>query len=111
MIESERPPKVTDYQHYRCEEVFAALLGWLRAHGVQGNKPLHQMHKPYGSALADLHGLHATSNGLRHADIRTTSAFYVAGPQPNATVFPRDFSRYCEEPAGWVAGKLVEDSV
>jgi len=22
-----------------------------------------------------------------------------------------DFSRYCDEPAGWVAGKLVEDSV
>jgi integrase len=77
VIESERPPKVTDYQHYRCEEVFAALLGWLRAHGVQGNKPLHQMRKLYGSALADLHGLHAASSGLRHADIRTTSAFYA----------------------------------
>jgi len=29
------------------------------------------------SALADLHGLHAASSGLRHADIRTTSAFYA----------------------------------
>jgi integrase len=77
VIESERPPKVADYQHYRCEKVFAALLGWLREKGVQGNKPLHQMRKLYGSALADLHGLHAASSGLRHADIRTTSAFYA----------------------------------
>ena len=77
VIESECLPKVNDYQHYRCEEVFAALLGWLREKGVQGNKPLHQMRKIYGSALADLHGLHAASSGLRHADIRTTSAFYA----------------------------------
>jgi hypothetical protein len=77
IIESERPPKITDYQHYRCEKVFQALLGWLREKGVQGNKPLHQMRKLYGSALADLHGLHAASSGLRHADIRTTSAFYA----------------------------------
>jgi hypothetical protein len=35
------------------------------------------MHKPCGSAPADLHGLHAASSGLRHADIRTTSAFYA----------------------------------
>jgi integrase len=77
VIESDRLPKVTDYQHYRCEETFVALLSWLRDKGVQGNKPLHQLRKLYGSALADLHGLHAASSGLRHADIRTTSAFYA----------------------------------
>src|SRR5262249_20683149 len=77
ILESGRPPKSVDYQHYRCEETFQALLGWLRARGVQGHKPLHTMRKLYGSALADLHGLHAASSGLRHADIRTTSAFYA----------------------------------
>jgi integrase len=77
VLESDRSPKSVSYQHYRCENVFAALLGWLRSKGVQGNKPLHQMRKLYGSALADLHGLHAASSGLRHADIRTTSAFYA----------------------------------
>jgi integrase len=77
VIESDRLPKFVDYQHYRCEEVFAALLEWLRSKGVEGNKPLHTMRKLYGSALADLHGLHAASSGLRHADIRTTSAFYA----------------------------------
>jgi hypothetical protein len=34
--------------------------------GVTGNKPLHTLRKLYGSALADLHGLHAASSGLRH---------------------------------------------
>ena len=77
VIESFRSPKATDYQHYRCEEVFCALLGWLRARGVRGNKPLHALRKLYGSALADLHGLAVASSGLRHADLRTTAGFYV----------------------------------
>jgi integrase len=77
VIESDREPKSVNYQHYRCEETFAGLLCWLREKGVQGNKPLHQLRKLYGSAIADLHGLHAASSGLRHADIRTTAAFYV----------------------------------
>jgi integrase len=77
VIESDREPKSVDYQHYRCEETFQALLQWLRAKGVQGHKPIHVLRKLYGSALADLHGLHAASSGLRHADIRTTHEFYA----------------------------------
>ena len=77
VIESDRAPKSVNYQHYRCEETFKALLAWLRGKGVQGNKPIHSLRKLYGSALSDMHGLHAASSGLRHADIRTTSAFYA----------------------------------
>jgi integrase len=77
VLESNRSPKSVSYQRYRCQETFQFLLGWLRSKGVQGNKPLHALRKLYGSALADLHGLHAASSGLRHADIRTTSAFYA----------------------------------
>lgn len=77
VLESDSAPKSVNYQHYRCEETFRALVDWLKAKGVQGNKPLHALRKLYGSALADLHGLHAASSGLRHADIRTTSAFYA----------------------------------
>jgi integrase len=77
VLESGRAPKAVLYQHYRCEETFKALLGWLREKGVQGNKPIHQLRKLYGSALADLHGIHAASSGLRHADLRTTSEFYA----------------------------------
>jgi integrase len=80
VIESDRPPipaRPVDYEYYRCEPTFKALVEWLRSKGVRGNKPLHALRKFYGSALADLHGLHAASSGLRHADIRTTSAFYA----------------------------------
>jgi integrase len=77
VIETAREPKVVNYQWYRCEEVFVYLLGWLRAKGVQGNKPLHALRKLYGSVLAEKHGIHAASSGLRHADIRTTAEFYA----------------------------------
>jgi hypothetical protein len=77
VLESKRMPKSVSYQHYRCQEIFESLLAWLREKGVQGNKPLHTLRKFYGSMLADLHGLHAASSGLRHADIRTTSSFYA----------------------------------
>jgi len=77
VLESNRVPKSVSYQTYRCEETFQSLLEWLRSKGVQGNKPLHALRKLYGSALADQFGLHMASSGLRHADLRTTSAFYL----------------------------------
>jgi hypothetical protein len=77
VLESNRPPKAVGYQTYRCQETFQALLGWLRAKGVQGDKPLRQLRKLYGSALADQFGLLAASPALRHANVTTTSAFYV----------------------------------
>jgi integrase len=77
VIESDRAPKLVSYQWYRCEAVFDYLLEWLRGKGVQGNKPFHALRKLYGSVLAERHGIHAASSGLRHADIRTTSEFYA----------------------------------
>jgi integrase len=77
VIESDREPKLVNYQWYRCESVFEYLLGWLRGKGVQGVKPFHALRKLYGSVLAERHGIHAASSGLRHADIRTTSEFYA----------------------------------
>jgi integrase len=77
VIESDREPKSVAYQWYRCEAVFDSLLAWLRAKGVQGSKPFHQLRKLYGSALAEAHGIHVASSGLRHADLRTTSEFYA----------------------------------
>jgi len=76
VIESAREPKLVSYQWYRCEAVFEYLLGWLHGKGVQGIKPFHALRKLYGSVLAERHGIHAASSGLRHADIRTTSEFY-----------------------------------
>jgi integrase len=77
VIESARRPKATDYQFYRCEEVFQELLDWLRSKGVQGNKLLHALRKLYGSTLNDLHGIYAASVGLRHANVATTTEFYA----------------------------------
>lgn len=77
VIESDRDPKSVPYEWYRCQAVFDSLLGWLRAKGVQGTKPFHQLRKLYGSALAEAHGIHVASSGLRHADLRTTSDFYA----------------------------------
>lgn len=77
VIESKRAPKSVNYQNYRCDETFQALLQWLRLKGVQAQKPFHVLRKLYGSAMADQHGLHAASSGLRHADIRTTHEFYA----------------------------------
>ena len=56
---------------------FVEAASRLRDKGVQGNKPLHTLRKMYGAALADMHGLHVASSGLRHADIRTTAEYYI----------------------------------
>jgi integrase len=77
VLESNRSPKSTNYQIYRCEKTFQSLLEWLRAKGVQGTKKLHVLRKLYGSALADQFGLLAASSALRHANVTTTSAFYL----------------------------------
>jgi integrase len=77
VLESDRPPLSLDYEYYRCQPTFQALINWLRTKGVTGNKPFHALRKMYGSALADLHGLAVASSGLRHADLRTTAGFYV----------------------------------
>jgi integrase len=77
VIESNREPKVVSFQRYRCEATFAYLLGWLRGKGVEGNKPFHALRKLYGSVLAEKHGIHAASSGLRHSNIRTTMEFYA----------------------------------
>ena len=84
VLESKRAPKAVSYQWYRCAETFDFLLSWLRAKGVQGNKPFHALRKLYGSALAGSHGIHAAAIGLRHTDIRTTSEHY-ADSRPRLT--------------------------
>ena len=78
VIESENAarPEAT-YSHYRCERTFEALTKWLRAHGVNGNTPLHTLRKEYGSQMCAKHGIYAASHALRHADIAITSQHYL----------------------------------
>jgi integrase len=77
VIESDQKPRNVAYQHYRCGAVFDALLVWLRAKGVEGQKPFHNLRKLYGSVMAQEHGLAVASGALRHADLRTTAEFYI----------------------------------
>jgi len=65
------------YEHYRCTSLFEKLIAWLRAHGVNGQKPLHTLRKEYGSQVTARFGIFAAQQMLGHADISTTSAHYL----------------------------------
>jgi integrase len=78
VIESSHKPKPgVLYQYYRCQDAFKKLTEWLRKHGVKTNKPLHTLRKEYGSQINAMHGIHAASRALRHADIRVTNEYYT----------------------------------
>jgi integrase len=78
VVESVRSPKPgVMYFHYRCQEHLKRLTGWLRAQGVNANKPLHTLRKEYGSQVCAQFGIHAASRALRHADIGVTAQFYT----------------------------------
>jgi integrase len=79
VVESAGEPPAPDapYGTYRCAEEMRGLLGWLRAKGVNGGKPLHTLRKEFGSQINARYGLTAASEMLRHADIAVTAAHYV----------------------------------
>jgi integrase len=73
---NEAQPDAT-YDHYRCSHLFDKLILWLKAHGVHGTKPLHQLRKECGSQFCDKHGVFATSEMLGHSDISVTANHYL----------------------------------
>jgi integrase len=78
VIESDGQPRSgVSYSFYRCQDVFDRLTTWLRKNGVKTNKPLHTLRKEFGSQVCALHGVHAASRQLRHADIAITNMFYT----------------------------------
>jgi integrase len=62
---------------YRCSAVFEKATGWLRTHGVEGNKALHTLRKEAGAIVATRDGIFAASRFLRHAGIEVTAAHYA----------------------------------
>ena len=77
VIESDREPKATDYEWYRCRPVFVRLVSWLREKGVQGFSPIHSMRKLFGFEMCSQFGIHAASSALRHSSIAITAAVYT----------------------------------
>ena len=66
-----------NYRKYRAERTWKRLISWLRAQGVNAQKPNHELRKEAGSIINEKFGLHSASEFLRHADISTTSKSYV----------------------------------
>lgn len=62
---------------YRCDEVFEALIKWLRSHGITERKPIHTLRKELGAMVSTQDGIYAASRILRHATLNTTVDHYV----------------------------------
>ena len=62
---------------YRSETVFRRVYTWLRAHGVEGRKPIQTLRKEAGSMICNQFGIYAASRFLRHADTQVTVQHYV----------------------------------
>jgi integrase len=78
VIECPIPPRPeARYSHYRCQNLFQRLAGWLHDHGVEGGRPIHTLRKEYGSQVNAKHGIYAASRALRHADIGITNQHYL----------------------------------
>ena len=53
------------------------MLIWLKAHGVNGRKPLHALRKEYGSLINEKYDLVTAKELLRHSSVAVTAAHYV----------------------------------
>lgn len=79
VIESPYPPPpfgIRD-RRCRCRDVFGRLISWLRVNGVNGNKPLHELRKEFGSIVARKSDLFTASRMLGHANLDVTQHFYT----------------------------------
>ena len=78
VVESDRMPIMdATYTTYRCDKAFDGLLRWLKEKGITAQKPLHELRKEFGSAIANEHGIFAASRALRHTDIGITTRHYA----------------------------------
>jgi integrase len=53
------------------------VVDWLRDHGVDSQKPLHELRKELGALATAAHGIYGASRLLRHSNIATTEAHYT----------------------------------
>ncbi|QIF02898.1 tyrosine-type recombinase/integrase [Roseimicrobium sp. ORNL1] len=79
VIESQQKPNYHKRKnaYYRANVHFRRLAVWLKAHGVDGRKPIHQLRKECGSIIATSSGILAAKSVLRHSTIDITAKFYA----------------------------------
>lgn len=78
VIESHRPVHHRSQKRsYRAEHHFKRLNTWLREHGVNADKPMHEMRKEFGALINARYGIYAASRALRHSQIAITVAHYT----------------------------------
>ncbi len=76
------PRKTSGWDHYRADKLYTDLCRWLRAKGVEAQKPIHTLLKEFGKLIAEKMGLFAASLGLRHSSISVTEIFYAGDDRP-----------------------------
>lgn len=62
----------------RGRAVAQRLCEWLRGHGLDVKKPIHELRKICGSLIATDHGLYAAKEMLGHSSVAITEGFYAA---------------------------------
>lgn len=63
--------------YYRCDDTFVRVAKWLRANGVDSDRPIHVLRKEFGSIINAQSDIFTAMNQLRHSSIGTTAAFYA----------------------------------
>lgn len=63
--------------YYRCEDTFVRAAKWLRANGVDSDRPIHVLRKEFGSIINAQSDIFTAMTQLRHSNIATTAAFYA----------------------------------
>lgn len=95
VLESEREPNANSaVTFYRAETTFDALIKWLRAHGINTNKPIHTLRKEFGSLICEAADIYTASRQLGHSSIAVTAAYYTenrrrVAPQIGAMLNPQ----------------------
>lgn len=79
------PRKTGGWQHYRAHRPLTDLCDWLRAKGVDSQKPIHTLRKEFGKLITEKLGLFAASLALRHQDTSVTAIYYADDTRPKHT--------------------------
>jgi hypothetical protein len=66
----------------RQERVQTRLNEWVKAHGVEADKGIHELRKWFGSYLVNEKTAWVAKGALRHQSVETTEQFYAAASMP-----------------------------